>query len=55
MVYTLSMVGHPGVKKTAQVIDHSYYIPGLRAKVTDVIRRCNKYTKNKISRHLVYR
>jgi transposase InsO family protein len=46
--------GHQGIKRTIELIQRNYDIPGLKEKVTQYINRCSDCQKNKHSTHTKY-
>jgi hypothetical protein len=46
--------GHQGVRKTLDRVSRTYYFPGIRKVVKDVVRNCDTCIRNKAARHAPY-
>jgi len=46
--------GHPGIKKTVELIQRNYSFKNMKEAVTDYIRKCADCQKNKHATHLKY-
>jgi len=46
--------GHPGIKRTTELIQRNYEFPGMKEKVTQYIKKCTDCQKNKHSTHAKY-
>ena len=46
--------GHPGIKKTTQIIMRTFFWPGLRKSVTSYVQACPECQRAKSSRHKPY-
>ena len=46
--------GHPGIRKTTQLIMRTYYWPRIRRDVTSYVRACHPCARAKASRHSPY-
>jgi len=52
--HELKAHGHQGIRKTMERLSRTYYFPGMRKVVGDVIGRCDTCIRNKASRHAPY-
>jgi len=52
--HELKAHSHQGIRKTMKRLSKTYYFPGMRKVVGDVIRRCDTCIRNKASRHAPY-
>jgi transposase InsO family protein len=52
--HSLPAHGHKGVRKTLERISRSYYFPGIRKMVTEVILNCDTCIRNTAARHAPY-
>lgn len=46
--------GHPGIRKTTQLITRTYFWPGLKKDVTNYVRTCHTCLRAKVPRHSPY-
>jgi hypothetical protein len=50
----LPAYGHQGTRKTLERISRSYYFPGIRKTVKEVVASCDTCIRNKAARHAPY-
>ena len=41
--------GHPGIKRTAQLVERNYWWPGLRRDVLEYVKGCVECQRNKVN------
>ena len=41
--------GHPGIKRTAQLVERNYWWPGLRRDVLEYVKGCTECQRNKVN------
>ena len=46
--------GHQGVRKTLDRVSRTYYFPGIRKVVKDMVRNCDTCIRNKAARYTPY-
>jgi hypothetical protein len=46
--------GHAGIEKTLEQLRRKYTFPKMKEKVTQYIRKCSSYKRNKNERHAAY-
>ena len=46
--------GHPGITRTIELIQRNYGFPGMKAKVSNYIKKCAECQKNKHNTHAPY-